>query len=474
MKLRWVTLILITLSANVFASPLHLKLKHTIIIDTDCSIHDLRAVGILLSHPGITIKAMIISDGQVKAEEGYKRMTNLLHELKADSIPILCREQMYLENKENTKDKKKRTLKDFKILPQELFLPADTQITIVCLGPLSSITGEIENNPALRERVEEVIWYIDSVNPLNGFNYVSDKASADRLLNSGFRVDAISGLKKLTPVIDSALMSLCEKSGTNISKSIIYTASMIMTPEEKEADLSMLSEEVVALFLGNHELFELSSLGPNVKIRYNTEYSSIALRNVIRDMITGNYRSGHFIALYGFPVDPELYVYDVRQILKPALEKYGIEEWKACTLTDEFHGHLGVFSIVGAKMGILARDHFGIATDLLEVSSYAGSTEPFSCMNDGIQISTGATLGQGSIHLINDTLAKPQAVFTYQNSSVLIRLKSAYLIELKSVLDKGVRDYGLQDEGYWNLVRQTALKFWLEWNRNEIFELTIL
>jgi pyrimidine-specific ribonucleoside hydrolase len=191
-------------------------------------------------------------------------------------------------------------------------------------------------------------------------------------------------------------------------------------------------------------------------------------------MINGNYRSGHFVALYGFPVDPELYVYDVRQILKPALEKYGIEEWKACTLTDEFHGHLGVFSIVGAKMGIRARDYFGIGPDLLEVSSYAGSIEPFSCMNDGIQVSTGATLGQGSINLINDTIARPQAVFMFNNKSILIILKDQYLQKIKTVIAKGVKEYGLQDEDYWNLIRQTSIQLWLEWDRKEIFEVTVL
>jgi pyrimidine-specific ribonucleoside hydrolase len=66
-------------------------------------------------------------------------------------------------------------------------------------------------------------------------------------------------------------------------------------------------------------------------------------------------------------------------------------------------------------MGIRARDYFGISPDLLEIGSYSGSVEPFSCMNDGLQVSTGATLGQGSIHLINDTIARPKAVFTYGN-----------------------------------------------------------
>ena len=43
-------------------------------------------------------------------------------------------------------------------------------------------------------------------------------------------------------------------------------------------------------------------------------------------------------------------------------------------MTDEFHGHLGVFSIVGAKMGIRAREIFGVGPDMLNVVTYAGTS----------------------------------------------------------------------------------------------------
>ncbi len=463
--------LLILFPINHFSSPLHTKLKHTIIIDTDCSVHDLRAVSILLAHPGITVKAIMISEGQVKAKEGYARINNLLYEFKADTIPVFFGEPQDLKNKEKTKDKKKTTQKKQRILPTDLFHPADSQITIVCLGPLTNITREAENNPVFRERVEEVIWYVDSVNPLKGFNYESDIPSAVRILNSGIRFDAISNLNKLSTVFDAELLNQSQKSDTYIAKALLSISGITLSAEEKGIDLSLPAEEVVSFFLGNHELFELTPLRSNLNIRFNTDYSTQVIKDVIRDMITGQYRSGHFVALYGFPVNPELYVYDVRQILEQAISKYGIEEWKACTLTDEFHGHLGVFSIVGAKMGIRARDYFGIGTDLLEIGSYAGSVEPFSCMNDGLQVSTGATLGQGSIHLINDTLARPQAVFTYENKSIMIKLKDSYLQQLKAVISKGIEDYGLQDEDYWNLIRQTSIKFWLEWDRKNIFEI---
>jgi pyrimidine-specific ribonucleoside hydrolase len=146
---------------------------------------------------------------------------------------------------------------------------------------------------------------------------------------------------------------------------------------------------------------------------------------------------------------------------------------KAILISDEFHGHLGVFSNVGAKMGIFAREHFGIGTDLLEINTYAGSKEPLCCMNDGLQVSTGATLGQGSIHLIENTVATPETVFTYNDHSIGLKLKPEYLKELQGVISEEVKNYGLMDEDYWNLIRQTSIRYWLEWDRKKIFDLSI-
>jgi pyrimidine-specific ribonucleoside hydrolase len=228
------------------------------------------------------------------------------------------------------------------------------------------------------------------------------------------------------------------------------------------------------MILVNPESFKKSPLNGNTKIRYNTGVNIASVKEILSDMIAGDYKTGHFLAFYGFPVRPELYVYDVRQIMDSAIARYGIDEWKACVMTDEFHGHLGVFSIVGAKMGILAREYFGIGTDLLEIYTYAGSEEPLSCMIDGLQVSTGATLGQGSIYLVNEPTAKPQAIFTYNGKSIFVKLKPEYLRQLQEVINEGVRNYGLQDEDYWTLVRQTTLKFWLEWDRKKIFEMNVL
>jgi pyrimidine-specific ribonucleoside hydrolase len=187
------------------------------------------------------------------------------------------------------------------------------------------------------------------------------------------------------------------------------------------------------------------------------------------DMIRGSYTRGNNVVFTRFPDERAMFTYDVRQIMDSAIFRYGPLEWKANVMTDEFHGHLGVFSIVGAKMGIKARDWFGVGPDELEVVTYAGVKPPYSCLNDGIQVSTGATLGMGTIHLAPDSIARPAAIFTHHNRSVLMTLKPEYLNRVNADIREGIVKFGLLDDGYWKLVRRNALRYWLEWDRNEIF-----
>ena len=142
MKKTFIALILLlTVVANIFASPLHSKLKHTIIIDTDCSSGDLRAISILLSNPSFTVKAIMISDGKIPSEEGFITVQSLLQQFDADTIPVATWKQNSLK---------------------KYLSPADTQLTVICMGPLTGIAKKLEDK-AFRKNVADIIWYIDSV-----------------------------------------------------------------------------------------------------------------------------------------------------------------------------------------------------------------------------------------------------------------------------------------------------------------------
>ncbi len=232
-----------------------------------------------------------------------------------------------------------------------------------------------------------------------------------------------------------------------------------------------LCDDLTALYLTNPELFDINTMPYKVHVRYNQDFNVQGVREAICDMITGMYASGSNVVFNRFPDKREMFNYDIRPMMDSAIARYGYDEWKANVMTDEFHGHLGVFSIVGAKMGIKARELFGVGPDMLSVLTYAGSRPPYSCMNDGIQVSTGATLGMGTIHLASDSTTKPSAVFTYKDRSVRISLKKEYLEKVEADINEGIVKFGLMDDGYWKLIRRNALKYWLEWDRNNIFEI---
>lgn len=78
-----------------------------------------------------------------------------------------------------------------------------------------------------------------------------------------------------------------------------------------------------------------------------------------------------------------------------------------------FHGHLGPFLVAGIRMGIIALKELnsGGHSDL-DVLVGTGTTPPISCLIDGIQVSTGCTLGKGNVHVITSEKPEPKAVFT--------------------------------------------------------------
>jgi pyrimidine-specific ribonucleoside hydrolase len=232
-----------------------------------------------------------------------------------------------------------------------------------------------------------------------------------------------------------------------------------------------LCDDLVALYLTNPELFDINIITDRLNVRYNIDYDVHQVRDAYVDMITGNYVWDRNIVFNRFPVQREMFNYDIRPILDSVIARYGYDEWKANVMTDEFHRHLGVFSIVGAKMGIKARELFSVGADQLEVTTYAGTKPPYSCLNDGIQVSTGATLGMGTIHLAKGRKTEPAAVFTYNDRSFRISLKKEYLKQVDADIKEGIMKFGLMDDGYWKLIRHNALKYWVEWDRNKIFDI---
>ena len=168
-------------------------------------------------------------------------------------------------------------------------------------------------------------------------------------------------------------------------------------------------------------------------------------------------------------IDPTLYVADIASIAIPTIQRYGNEEWQCTTLTCQLHGHVGIYSLLGAKMGLYARKQMKAEPYTLHVISHAGNTPPMSCFNDGLQVATGSTLGHGLMEIKNNTQPRIEAEFMGSDARLHLRLKQEYTDIIQNEVALAFARYGDEVE-YWHQIRQLAIKYWLEWNRDKIFE----
>lgn len=64
-----------------------------------------------------------------------------------------------------------------------------------------------------------------------------------------------------------------------------------------------------------------------------------------------------------------------------------------------FHGHLGVFLVLGLKAGVYANEVLGRDCFQTRAIVETKPVPPYSCFADGVQVATGCTMGKGNIEL---------------------------------------------------------------------------
>lgn len=175
------------------------------------------------------------------------------------------------------------------------------------------------------------------------------------------------------------------------------------------------------------------------------------------------------VVLADFPTEPARLRHDMREIAPKIIARHGLEEWKAAVLTSELHRHLGTYSIVGAKMGLRAREFFQVDLDEVQVESHAGLKPPLSCVNDGLQVATGASLGRGTITVLTNA-ARCEAVFIHDDRRLRLRLKPEFAKRIATDMAELAKRHGGTTPGYFQAVRGVSLQHWLNFDRNTIFE----
>jgi len=460
----------LVINLSLFSHPW--KPNHYVIIDTDGGIDDMRAITMLLASPDVRVLAITVSPGVLSTGNSYIKIKSMLNSFYHEGIPVGINRDSKFKSPEftvalNTVWGNETGINE-KIAPECIDLITDilntekTKVSYICLGSLSTASSAINEIPLFRQQVKEIIWSVDGPDEKEGFNYKTDKSAAEKILKDNIPLKMVCGLGE-EPFYSESLLKKISEIPTVYAEKI---SGFFSTESAKSHTYSYSgNDEMVALYLHYPGLF-LDKTGGKNNISSPINADSLRVKSLL--ILSGETVAKNQV-IKNFPVDPSFYFTDVEPSVTAIIQKYGVDEWISGVIANELHRHLGVFAIVGVKMGIRAREFFDTGVDEFSAVSFAGSIPPLSCMNDGLQVSTGATPGHGLLTVKNEEPAIPSVEFTYMNRKIRLTLKQEIAQKISSELKEINFIYGLDSNIYWELVRKNTIKYWLNLDRHEIF-----
>ncbi len=464
------------ITANIFAHSG--KPKHHVIIDTDGAIDDMRAISMLLAGNDIRVLAITCSQGSLMPAEVCSKVNALLAAFHHQGIQVGIGEntnfelpfwepfarnifwaQQEIANPENIQNSTEIITQIVENYPYK--------ITLIALGSLKTYADFIEKKPEYAEKIERIVWYNNS-NVAEGFNFKASPESYQYITQSNVSLEIVSN-NSTDLFIDEGYFAEIQNINSIYARQIVEAHKQKAISDKIRDKHLFLWDDLIPLYITVPIIFDIETINNqpiitlNKAIEKNLIYETIA--QLLNSATTTNNR-----VFSAFPVDTTLYLPDYKGIVNNTIKKYGLIEWKAICMTNEIHGHTGIYSIIGAKMGVRAMEYFNVGVNNLEVLSFAGNFPPLSCFNDGIQISTGATIGQGLITISDSISNIPTAEFNFYNRKIKISVKPEIAKKMQEEIKFGVETYGLLTDKYWQYIENLAIKYWKDFDRNEIFD----
>jgi pyrimidine-specific ribonucleoside hydrolase len=464
------------------AAQAHL-MRAPLIVDTDLALDDVRALALITGLQHYDLRAVVTSDGICPPAASLGRLPGLFRYLKAP-LPLLGAGRAlsqkppawrkicgaaYWSRLPTAPPPKPRTA--LEALSQVL-QNATEPVTYLCLGPMSNLAELLEHKPKLAAKIGSVV-YLGALPDAkrSGFDNTSrDLKAASKVFGSGLTIYAMPKEAGAGLNLDGKLLEALAALNSPAARLVQWQTADPMVRSHAPAQGLPMWDELIVLWL--HD--------PSLAVTKPTRYSRVQiLSGLDKEAVRLAYlelasdrpeglEPRRAVLFNRFPSDPAMFRPDVAPLVLPIIARHGLEEYKAALITNELHRHLGLLSIVGAKMGIRARELLHANLDEVKVKSEAGLKPPLSCLNDGLQASTGASLGRGTISMKN---GPPRVAALFSNGKVAWRLELKP--EVRAKIQKQIKDAVQRFPGltprYFQEVRRMALKGWLEMDRREIF-----
>jgi pyrimidine-specific ribonucleoside hydrolase len=476
-KLMRFIVLMSVVGIGVFLHPS--QAKYHVIIDTDGGFDDLRAILMFLSDHEFEVLAITTSEGSLAPSDGLIKVHSLLKTLHHEGIPAASGRNLDIQPPpwrsfcqnipwgEENPSPPANSLSAIDPL-SSAFENEEGKVWLVCLGSLTTASDFFNKHPEMERRTERVVWYNDAIGAPKGFNYTIDKEAAEQVFKSGMKIDVVKAWDQSPLELDSRFLKKLANIKTPYARIIADFFESKEIQGKKAIDHLVLRDDLIPLFMLNPGIFTSERNG-NISLNsLKDELAGITAPEMIIKILSLQ-TSTECQIFASFPDEPAIFAPDIRPYIPRIIERHGRSEWRAGVLTNELHGHLGIYAIIGVKMGIRAREYFNIGVDDMAVLSFAGRKPPLSCLNDGLQAGTGGTLGHGLITVSDGPQSKPEAIFAFKNHKIRIFLKKETAEIVEAAILKAIECYGNLTEPYWDCVRKQAIKFWVELDRHKIF-----
>ena len=458
------------------------------LVDTDMALDDVRAIAMLLNSDIADIPLMVTSDGAASPQAGCRNLEMLLKYFKRKGTKSASGKLLgkpvpaWRSWSENVKwpESQGGTAGELPACSPAAETIVNTlnsageSVLYLCLGPLTNLADALKLCAKIKDKISRVVYYGSHPDdPSPGWNTSRDPDSARLVFNSGLKIYSMNLSQEKLLKFDQNLHRKIKGLDTTAARLVAEIHQGPMVNKRLLEGHFYVWDEMPVIFMNQPALFKFEPSIRHDHVMRLVAFESEKVRDAYLKLLSHagdlHLSARHSVVLKEFPSDPSLFKKDVGPHVKKAIEKYGLEEWKACLLTNELHRHLGIYSLIGAKMGIRAREILDAPFDTLEVISSAGNSPPLSCMNDGLQVSTGASLGRGTI-TVHDGLTQPAATFIYKNQKLTLKVKTELLNRIRADIKAALKEYGGLSREYFAHIRKLSIAYWLDLDRKTIFD----
>ncbi|MEE4273893.1 MAG: nucleoside hydrolase [Thermoanaerobaculales bacterium] len=444
-----------------------------IVIDTDLGLDDAVALAMMLQHPALDIAAVVAGEGVADAAVAGDQAARMAAGFNRPDVPVFAAPDdpdfpapPFRERATTAIDSALiwTTERSPEPLRPQAYVEPGHRMTVLALGPLSRLAAALDSDPGMAAQIDRIVISGDPGDP-DDWNLNADRAALARLRAGTIPLTFVRPGDRGHKPGDWYTDHLVGGQGTSLGEA--WLDRLLANPAVRRhylAGLTRFHDELAALYLVEPELFVETS-----EDVFEPAGARVAAAALAEALGRGRQCKDRVVFIDG-PLPATVLRDDVRMRRDDILAANGPDEWFAQLLLNELHEHLGAYSIIGVKMGLRAGELLNAPQHSMSIVSAAPSSQPVSCLNDGLLVSTGSTPGRTLFQHAPGPPGTVQASFSFNGRTVTLRLKDEYRGQIRSAISGLLERYTLEDDDYWDGVRDFGLDIWQHWHRRDLFE----